>query len=200
VGFGEKGLGGKMSVSLQKGQRVNLSKEDGSSVKKVFVGLGWDPAQEGPEIDCDASAILCGANGKILSQTDLVYFGNLSHPSKAVKHSGDNLTGGGDGDDEEIVVTLKDIPSQYEKIVFVVNIYQAFERKQHFGMIKNAFIRVVDAESKKELLRYDLSENYSNMTALICAEIYRKDGQWKFNAIGQATQDAGLGTLLRRYS
>jgi len=189
-----------MSISLQKGQRVNLSKEDGSSVRRIMAGLGWEPAREGHSIDCDASAILCGANGKITCGEDLVYFGNLKHPSKAVLHSGDNLTGEGDGDDEEIVVNLSDIPAQYEKIVFVVNIYQAKERGQHFGMIQNAFIRIVDSETGKEILRYNLSENYSNMTALICAEIYRKDGLWKFNAVGQATQDNSLSTLLKRYN
>ena len=189
-----------MAVSLQKGQRVNLSKEDGSDLKKVIVGLGWDPAREGLTIDCDASAILCGADGKITSNTDLIYFGNLSHPSQAVKHSGDNLTGDGDGDDEQIVVNLASLPSQYERVAFVVNIYNAREKKQHFGMIKHAFIRVADAESGKEILRYNLSENYNNMTALICAEIYRKDGKWKFNAVGQAVQDDGLGELIKRYS
>jgi stress response protein SCP2 len=190
-----------MSISLQKGQRVNLQKEDGSALKRVFVGLGWDPAQQGgQDIDCDASAILCDSHGKIISGKDLVYFGALIHPSGTVRHSGDNITGDGDGDDEEIVVELYAVPKEYEKIVFVVNIYQAEERRQHFGMIRNAFIRIVDAESNKEILKYNLSENYANMTALICAEIYRKDGTWKFNALGQATKDNSLSTILKRYA
>ena len=189
-----------MAISLQKGQRINLSKEDGSSLKKIMAGLGWEPAKQGQAIDCDASAILCGANGKITRGEDLVYFGNLKHPSKAVMHSGDNLTGEGDGDDEQIVVNLSEIPAIYEKIVFVVNIYQAKERAQHFGLIKEAFIRIVDCDSGKEILCYNLSENYSNMTSIICAEVYLKDGLWKFNAIGQATQDASLSELIKRYN
>lgn len=191
-----------MSVSLQKGQRVNLLKEDGSALKRVVVGLGWDAvaARGAPNIDCDASAILCGANGKITRREDTVYFGNLKHPSQSVQHTGDNLTGAGEGDDEQIIVNLSDIPGQYEKIVFVVNIYQAKERKQHFGMIKNAFIRIVDSETRKEMLRYNLSENYDGMTAMIFGEIYRKEGQWKFSAIGEPTQDHSLSALIARYS
>lgn len=191
-----------MSVNLQKGQRVSLTKEDGSALRRVMVGLGWDVAANrgGPNIDCDASAILCGANGKITRKEDTVYFGNLKHPSQAVQHSGDNLTGKGEGDDEQIIVNLAELPGQYEKIVFVVNIYQAKERKQHFGMIKNAFIRIVDIETRGELLKYNLSENYDTMTAMIFGEIYRKDGQWKFSALGQPTQDTGLSGLIARYS
>ncbi|MDR3342159.1 MAG: TerD family protein [Treponema sp.] len=189
-----------MSVNLQKGQKVNLSKDDGGDLKQVVVGLGWDVAQGGPDIDCDASAILCGANGKISRKEDIVYFGNLRHPSKSVLHTGDNLTGAGEGDDEQIIVTLASVPAQYEKIVFVVNIYQAVIRKQHFGLIQNAFIRIVDSDTNKELLKYNLSENYDWMTAMIFGEIYRKDGKWKFSAIGQATKDDGLGQLATRYT
>ncbi|MDR2485553.1 MAG: TerD family protein [Treponema sp.] len=187
-----------MPVSLQKGQRVNLTKEDGNALTQVVAGLGWDRAASGrANIDCDASAILCGGDGKIIRQEDIVYFGSLKHPSDAVRHNGDNLTGA--GDDEQIEVNLSDIPGQYEKIVFIVTIYQAKERKQHFGMIRNAFIRIVDRETRKEILRYDLSENCDGMTAMIFAEMYRKEGRWKFNAVGQPTQDNGLSALAERY-
>ncbi|MDR0562268.1 MAG: TerD family protein [Spirochaetaceae bacterium] len=191
-----------MPVNLQKGQRVNLLKEDGGVLRRVIVGLGWDKSvrRGAPPIDCDASAILCGANGKITCREDTVYFGNLKHPSHAVQHTGDNLTGDGDGDDEQILVNLSEMPAQYEKIIFTVNIYQAKERNQHFGMIQNAFIRIVDAENRKEMLRYRLSENYDGMTALIFGEIYRKEGLWKFNALGHPTQDARLSALVARYS
>jgi stress response protein SCP2 len=191
-----------VSVNLQKGQRVNLSKEDGAALRRVMVGLGWDKAtlRGGANIDCDASAILCGGNGKITRKEDTVYFGNLKHPSLAVQHTGDNLTGVGEGDDEQILVSISELPAQYEKIVFAVNIYQAKERKQHFGMIKNAFIRIVDVETRKEMLRYNLSEQYDGMTAMIFGEIYRKDGQWKFNAVGQPTQDTSLVSVIARYS
>jgi stress response protein SCP2 len=191
-----------MAVNLQKGQRVSLVKEDGGALKEIMVGLGWDAAapRGGHSIDCDASALLCNAQGKITGKEDVVYFGSLKHPSGAVRHTGDNLTGSGDGDDEQILARLSDIPAKYEKILFLVNIYQAKERKQHFGMIKNAFIRVADTETGKELFRYNLTEKGDDMTALIIGEIYRKEGQWKFNALGQLTQDAGLRAVIDRYS
>lgn len=195
-----------MSVSLQKGQKVSLSKESGG-LSKVIVGLGWDeakPAKRGffapkPQpIDCDASAILL-MNGKLCANDDVVYFNNLRHKSGTVQHMGDNLTGAGDGDDEQIIVDLASVPQQYDKIVVVVNIYQAVQRKQHFGMIQNAFIRIVDANNNKELCKYNLSEDYTNMTAMIFGEIYRHNGEWKFNAVGQATTDPGLGELVNRF-
>ncbi|MDE5792905.1 MAG: TerD family protein, partial [Oscillospiraceae bacterium] len=150
-------------------------------------------------IDCDASAFAC-VDGKIISNKDIVYFGNLIHQSKAIQHMGDNLTGEGNGDDEQIIVNLESLPSAYDKVVFVVNIYQAKERNQHFGMIQNAFIRVCDADTNQELCRYNLSENYQNMTAMVFGEIYRHNGQWKFNAIGQATSDNDIKALARRFS
>ncbi len=194
-----------MSVSLQKGQKVSLSKEN-ANLSVVVIGLGWDEVSQkagffSPKpkpIDCDASAILL-KNGKLMDKTDIVYFGNLQHKSGTVKHMGDNLTGEGEGDDEQIVVDLSSVPNEYDKIVLVVNIYQAVSRKQHFGMIKNAFIRIVDGKNNKEMFRYNLSENYSNMTAMIFGEVYRHSGEWKFNAIGQATADPGLGELANRY-
>ena len=207
-----------MSVSLQKGQKVNLSK-DNAGLAKVIVGLGWDEAKPSggsgggffatlfgggaaashQAIDCDASAIML-KNGKFVDRTDLVYFGNLKHKSGTVNHMGDNLTGAGEGDDEQIVIDLSKVPAEYDKIVIVVNIYQAVKRKQHFGMIENAFIRLVDARNNKEMCKYNLTENYSGMTAMIFGEIYRHNGEWKFNAMGNGTTDPGIGELCRRFS
>jgi stress response protein SCP2 len=201
-----------MSVNLQKGQRVDLTKGN-AGLKHLVVGLGWDEARrqsKGPlgglfgggggsqEIDCDASAILL-TNGKLVNNADLVYFGNLSHKSGSVIHMGDNLTGAGEGDDEQIMVFLDKVPAGCDKIVFVVNIYQAVQRGQNFGMIRNAFIRIVDGQNGRELMKYDLSENYDGMTAMIFGEVYRHGGEWKFSAIGQATRDPGLSELARRY-
>lgn len=195
-----------MSVSLQKGQKVSLTKER-AGLSRVIIGLGWDEAPQkrglfAPKpqaIDCDASAFLL-TNGKIVDKLDVVFFGNLKHPSGSVQHMGDNLTGAGDGDDEQIVVDLANVPAQYDRITVVVNIYQAVQRKQHFGMIKNAFIRIVDASNNTELCRYNLTDDYSGMLALIFGEVYRHDGEWKFNAIGQGTTDPGLGELVGRYT
>lgn len=200
-----------MSISLQKGQKVSLSK-DNAGLAKVIVGLGWDEvksssggglfsslfkAQPKP-IDCDASAIML-KNGKFVDQKDLVYYGNLRHKSGTVNHQGDNLTGEGEGDDEQIIIDLSKVPQEYDKIVIVVNIYQAVQRKQHFGMIENAFIRLVDARNNKEMCKYNLTENYSGMTAMIFGEIYRYNGEWKFNAVGNGTTDPGLGELCQRF-
>lgn len=195
-----------MSVNLQKGQKVELRKNNGGSLRRVMVGLGWDEVQQkrsffGPkpqDIDCDASAILC-TNGRLINIKDLVFYNNLTHNSGAVRHMGDNLTGAGDGDDEQIMVDLTALPSTYDKIVFVVTIYQARERKQHFGLIRNCFIRICDAETGQELCKYNLSENYNNMTAMIFGELYRYNGAWKFNAIGQPTTDNSIGDMAKRF-
>ncbi len=197
-----------MSVNLKKGQKVELRKDNGGTLTRVMVALGWDEVQQSKgffgsifsktqDIDCDASAFLC-QNGSLVSNSDVVYFGNLIHSSKAVRHMGDNLTGGGDGDDEQIMVDLQSLPQMYDKIVFVVNIYQARERKQHFGLIQNAFIRICD-DKGTELCRYNLSENYDNMTAMIFGELYRNNGAWKFNAIGQPTTDNSVGELANKF-
>lgn len=198
-----------MSISLQKGQKVSLSK-DNAGLAKIIVGLGWDEVQQsggllsglfgggGQAIDCDASAIML-KNGKFVDKNDLVYFGNLKHKSGTVAHQGDNLTGAGDGDDEQIVINLSKVPDVYDRIVIVVNIYNAVQKRQHFGMIQNAFIRLVDARNNKEMCKYNLTENYSGMTAMIFGEVYRHNGEWKFNAIGNGTTDPGLGELCRRY-
>lgn len=200
-----------MSISLQKGQKVSLSKEGREGLNRVIVGLGWDEAKKKggllsglfggstQNIDCDASALML-RGGKLVDRKDIVFFGNLTHSSQSVKHMGDNLTGAGDGDDEQIVIELNNVPAEYDRIVIVVNIYQAMQRHQHFGMIENAFIRIVDARNNQELCKYNLSENYNNMTAMIFGEVYRHNGEWKFNAVGQATTDPGLGELSARFT
>lgn len=207
-----------MGINLQKGQKIDLTKGGGGGLRQVMVGLGWDEApqtssggllgalfgSQPADIDCDASAILCGANGKLADPNNInnsvVYFGNLRHSSGAIVHQGDNLTGAGDGDDEQIMVNIPQIPSYVDKVVFVVNIYQARQRNQHFGMIRNAFIRLVDMDSRTEICRFNLSENYNNMTGLVVGEIYRKNGEWKFNAIGQPVQEASvLDSLVNMY-
>ena len=196
-----------MAVSLQKGQKVSLTK-DNAGLNKIVVGLGWDEAKRSKglfsfkaqqSIDCDASVIML-SNGKLVApKEDVVFFGNLRHKSGSVQHMGDNLTGAGDGDDEQIIIDLASVPSQYDRIVIVVNIYQAVARHQHFGMIENAFCRVVDARNNQELCRYNLTENYNGMTSMIFGEVYRRDNEWKFNAIGQGTTDPGLGELIKMY-
>lgn len=195
-----------MSISLQKGQKVSLSKEN-AGLSNVLIGLGWDEAPRkraglfAPKpkpIDCDASALLL-KSGKVEDPSDVVYFGNLRHKSGTVQHMGDNLTGAGEGDDEQILVDLSRIPEEYDRIVIVVNIYQAMQRNQHFGMIQNAFIRLVDGKTNKEMCKYNLTEDYSGMTAMIFGEVYRHNGEWKFNAIGQGTNDPGIGELVNRY-
>lgn len=196
-----------MSVSLKKGQKISLSKER-AGLSKVVVGLGWDEAKQGmfrlfsakpSQIDCDASALVL-QNGHLVSNNDIVYFKNLQHRTGTVVHMGDNLTGAGTGDDEQIGIDLARIPSQYDRIVIVVNIYQATARNQHFGMIKNAFIRIVDASNNTEICRYNLTDDYSGMKAMIFGEVYNSNGEWKFNAIGQGTQDDGLSQLANRFA
>lgn len=195
-----------MSVNLQKGQKVDLTKGN-AGLKSLVVGLGWDEApkkfslfNKQEDIDCDASAILITeSTGKLAGPVDVVYYGQLQHRSGAVRHCGDNLTGAGDGDDEQIIVELNKVPSEYNKIVFVVTIYQARERKQQFGMIRNAFIRIVDADSGTELCKYNLSENYDGKTAMIFGEVYRYNGEWKFGAIGEPTNDNGIADIAARF-
>lgn len=195
-----------MSVNLQKGQKVDLTKGN-VGLKALVVGLGWDEAprkfslfSRREDIDCDASAILINAqSGKLFGPVDVVYYGNLTHKSGALRHCGDNLTGAGDGDDEQIIVELNKVPADYSKIVFVVTIYKARERNQQFGMIRNAFIRIVDADNGKELCRYNLSENYEGKTAMIFGEVYRHNGEWKFGAIGEPTADNGIAEMAARF-
>ena len=193
-----------MSVSLQKGQKVSLSK-DNAGLAKVIVGLGWDEAKRktgffAPKpqpIDCDASALLL-KNGKLTNIGDLVYYGNLQHQSGTVRHMGDNLTGAGDGDDEQIEVDLTKIPGNVSKIAFTVTIYDAEVRRQNFGQVSNAFIRIVDEVTGQELIRYDLGEDFSIETAVVFGELYKNNGEWKFNAIGSGYQ-GGLAALCGNY-
>lgn len=195
-----------MSISLKKGQKVSLSKESGGGLSNVIVGLGWDEAPVkkklfGPKpepIDCDASALVM-IDGRVMDKSDVVYYGNLTHKTKCIVHMGDNLTGAGDGDDEQIMIDLAMLPPEYDRIVLVVNIFQARLRQQHFGLIQNAYIRIEDGMSHRELCRYNLTEDYSGSTAMVFGEIYRYNNEWKFNAIGQGTTDNSIDELVKRY-
>ena len=207
------------TISLQKGQKIDLTKGN-PGLSKIMVGLGWDevaaaagkPKSGGllgglfgggggasTAVDCDASAILLDAQYKLTSKDRLVYFGNLQSGDKSVKHTGDNLTGAGDGDDEQINVDLSNVPSTVQKIVFVVNIYDCVKRKQDFGLIANAFIRVVNPVNGQEFCRFNLTESYAGKTSLVVAEVYRYNNEWKFAAIGEGTNDGSLSELVRRY-
>ena len=173
-----------MSISLQKGQKVDLTKTN-EGLTKIQVGLGWDTNKFGDgKFDLDSSVFLLGAGDKVTSDKDLVFFGNLKSCSGAVTHQGDNLTGEGDGDDEKINVDLSLVPTDIQKIAFVVNIYDAVKRKQNFGMVSNAFIRLVDEATGTEIMKYDLGEDFSTETVVIIGELYKKDGEWKFTATG----------------
>ena len=197
-----------MAISLQKGQKVDLTKGN-SSLNRIMVGLGWDPVapakgglfgafKSAPNIDCDASVFML-TDDKFVNKNDLVYFGNLKSPCMSVVHSGDNTTGDGDGDDETIMIELKSIPDRINKLVFVVNIYDCAKRKQDFGMIQNAYIRVVDPKTGAELARYNLSESYGGLTTLVTGEIYRHNGEWKFGAVGDGTTDQNLTGISKRF-
>ncbi|OUP51924.1 chemical-damaging agent resistance protein C [Butyricicoccus pullicaecorum] len=188
-----------MPISLQKGQKVDLTKGN-PSLKHVLVGLGWDVNRYdgGFAFDLDASAFLLGANGQTPNTDAFIFYGNLKHPSGAVEHMGDNLTGEGDGDDEQIMVDLTKIPDSIEKIAFTVTIYEAEQRRQNFGQVDNSFIRIVDNDTGKELIRYDLGEDFSIETAIVVGEIYRHGGGWKFNAVGSGFQ-GGLAALCANY-
>jgi stress response protein SCP2 len=193
-----------LAINLQKGQKIDLTKGN-SGLSKLVVGLGWDAIKKGflgfggKDVDCDASAIMLDANGKLLDKKFVIYFGNLKSPDGSVSHSGDNTTGAGDGDDETILVELARVPSEIAKIVFVVNIYDCINRKQDFGLIQNAYIRVIDGSNNQELLKYNLSDNYAGKTSLLTGEIYRHGGDWKFGAIGEGTHDVSLSEILKRY-
>ncbi|WP_347488775.1 TerD family protein [Desulfoscipio sp. XC116] len=202
-------------INLQKGQKIDLTKNN-PGLSKITVGLGWDPADNNGggkgllgslfgggaktgNIDCDASVYLLDANGKLAKKKNLVYYGNKTSPCGSVRHSGDNLTGQGEGDDEQIMVDLSRVPADVHRLVFVVNIYDCEKRRQHFGMIRNAFIRVVNNANNQELCKFNLSEGYENKTTLITGEVYRHQSEWKFAALGESTTDPGLETLSRRF-
>ncbi len=188
-----------MPISLKKGQKVSLTKGN-PGLKKVMVGLGWDVNQfdTGKAFDLDTAAFLVTDTGKVSKAEDFVFYGNLVHPSGAVEHMGDNLTGVGDGDDEQIKIDLSLIPANISKIAFTVTIYEAEERRQNFGQINNAFIRIYDEEKGEQLLEYDLDEDFSIETAVVFGELYKHNGEWKFNAIGSGYQ-GGLAALCENY-
>ena len=188
-----------MPVNLTKGQKVSLTK-DNPGLSKVVVGLGWDVNQfdTGGDFDLDATAFMLTESGKCPSDKEFIFFGNLSHPSGAVVHQGDNLTGAGEGDDEQIKIDLSKVPDNIVKIAFAVTIYDAETRRQNFGQVSNAFIRICDEANGQELLRYDLGEDFSIETAAIFGELYKNGGEWKFNAIGSGYQ-GGLAAICANY-
>ena len=200
-----------MGINLQKGQRISLSKE-APGLTKLICGLGWDVAKRsgggffsnfggsGQNYDLDASVICLDANGKLTDNKNIIYFGNLQHSSRAIIHQGDNLTGAGDGDDEVIIIDLPRIPANIAKLIFVVNIYECVTRKQDFGQIENAFVRLINSSNNKELARYNLSgKEYTGMTGMILAEVYRHNNEWKMAAIGNGVNVPGLGKLIESY-
>lgn len=201
-----------MSVNLSKGQKVNLSKQR-NGLSKVMVGLGWDEVQQKrglfapkpQDIDCDAFAILLGYDGHLINHATkltecTVFFNNLRWPNGSIQHMGDNLTGAGEGDDEQIFVDLNNVPYDVGSIVFAVNIYEAFKRNQHFGMIRNAFIRVVDYDRNVELCRFNLSENYMNQTALIAGGLIRTEDGWEFRTDGTAARVESLVDVVSAFA
>lgn len=202
-----------MAIILQKGQRIDLTKGR-PGLEKIIVGLGWDPIEQkskgllgglfggggsGSNMDIDASVIML-EDDKFLNKENLVYFGNLKSKCGSITHTGDNITGEGDGDDEQVIVNLKDVPRNINKLVFVVNIYDCVKRKQDFGQVENAFIRVMNSSNNEELLKFNLSESYAGSTSLIVAEIYRHGSEWKFGAVGTGSTDPGLSQMVKRYS
>jgi tellurium resistance protein TerD len=187
-----------MGVSLSKGGNVSLTKQ-APGLSAVVVGLGWDErTTSGQDFDLDASALMLTAAGRILSDLHFVFFNNLTSPDGSVEHTGDNLTGAGEGDDEQIKVDLSRVPAEVDRIVFPVSIYEADSRRQNFGQVRNAFIRVVNQADGAELARYDLSEDASSETAMIFGELYRHTGDWKFRAVGQG-YSSGLAGIARDY-
>ena len=188
-----------MPVNLQKGQKVSLTKGN-PGLTKVVVGLGWDVNQfdTGGDFDLDAAAFMLGDNGRVSGSGDFVFYGNLMHTSGAVQHMGDNLTGVGDGDDEQIKVNLSAVPGSVSRIVFTATIYEAETRRQNFGQVNNAFIRIFNETNGEELLKYDLGEDFSIETAAVFGELYKNGEEWKFNAIGSGYQ-GGLAALCANY-
>ena len=187
-----------MSVSLTKGGNVSLTKE-APGLTDILVGLGWDErTTSGGEFDLDASALLVKADGKVISDSHFIFFNNLKSPEGSVEHTGDNLTGEGEGDDESIKVNLAGLPADVDKVAFPVSIYDAEARSQSFGQVRNAFIRVVNDANGTELARYDLTEDASTETAMVFGELYRNGAEWKFRAVGQGYA-TGLAGIARDY-
>ena len=188
-----------MPINLSKGQKVSLTK-DNPGLKKIIVGLGWDvnAFDSGADFDLDASAFLASANGKCPTEKEFIFYGNLEHESGAVKHMGDNRTGEGEGDDEQIAVDMSLVPANVEKIAVTVTIYDAESRRQNFGQVSNAYCRIIDESTGAELIHYDLGEDFSIETAVVVGELYKHNGEWKFNAIGSGFQ-GGLAALCAHY-
>lgn len=184
-----------MAISLAKGQKVDLTKGN-PNLKKVIVGLGWDTNKYdgGYDFDLDAAAFLLGENGKVIKETDFIFYNNMVSETGAVSHTGDNRTGEGEGDDEQLIIDFSKIPENIAKIAITVTIHDATTRAQNFGQVSNAFVRIVNQDTDVELLRYDLMEEFSIETALVVCEIYRYSGEWKFNAVGSGFQ-GGLAAL-----
>ncbi|EGV33144.1 MULTISPECIES: TerD family protein [Thiorhodococcus] len=185
-----------MAISLQKGGNVSLTKTD-PGLTNVLVGLGWDArSTDGAAFDLDASVFLVGEDGKVLSDGHFVFYNQKTSPDGAVVHAGDNTTGEGEGDDETVSINLPGVEAGVQRVVFAVTIHEAESRKQNFGMVRNAFMRVLNKDSNTELARFDLSEDYSTETAMVFGEIYRHGSEWKFKAVGQGFA-GGLGALAK---
>ena len=188
-----------MAITLSKGQKVSLTKEN-PGLKNIVVGLGWDTNKYdgGFDFDLDSAAFLLGENDKVNSDSDFIFYNNLKHSSGAVQHLGDNLTGEGDGDDEQVKLDLSLVPQNVNKIAFTVTIHEAQERRQNFGQVNNSYVRVVNADTNQELLKYELGEDFSIETAVVVCEIYRHNGEWKFNALGSGFE-GGLEALCKNF-
>lgn len=188
-----------MSIQLSKGQRIDLTKTN-PGLTKVVIGLGWDTNKYsgGHDFDLDASAFLTDGNSRVQNDFDFIFYNNLKSANGAVEHTGDNRTGEGDGDDEQIVIDFSLLPASIEKIGIAVTIHDADQRGQNFGQVSNAFVRVVDAQTDKEVLRYDLGEDFSVETAVVICELYKNGQDWKFNAVGSGFS-GGLAALCQNY-
>ncbi|HEN8704396.1 MULTISPECIES: TerD family protein [Pseudomonas] len=187
-----------MALTLQKGGNLSLTKTD-PSLTKIIVGLGWDPrSTDGTEFDLDASAFLLAANGKVRGEADFIFYNQLKSQDGSIEHTGDNRTGAGDGDDEVLKVDLSRVPADIDKIAFTVTIHDADARKQNFGQVGGSFIRIANDVTGAEVVRYDLAEDASTETAMIFAELYRNNGEWKFRAVGQG-YSGGLKALANSY-
>lgn len=187
-----------MSVNLSKGQKIDLTK-DNAGLNKIMIGLGWDINRfDGDAFDLDVSAFLTDANSKCTNDGDMVFYNNLQHSSGAVIHSGDNRTGNGDGDDETLTVTLDKVPANITEIHFAVTIDNADAKNQNFGMVEHSYIRAVNMENNEEIFRYDLEEDFSLETGIIAGKLYKKDGNWKFAAVGSG-YNGGLAAILRNF-
>lgn len=187
-----------MAITLTKGGNVSLSKED-PGIEEVTVGLGWDVrSTDGQDFDLDASCFMLGADGKVRSDSDFIFYNNLKSADGSVEHTGDNRTGAGEGDDETININLFKVPADVSKLVIAVTIHEADKRKQNFGQVSNAFIRVVNKKTGVEVARFDLSEDASTNTAMIFGELYRHGDEWKFRAVSQG-YNGGLGPLAKNF-